>query len=170
MLAIIGAVVTAIYPYMKRFTHLPQLGLGIAFSWGVPMAFAAQLDVLTWQAWIVFAAAFIWPVIYDSMYAMVDKQDDIKIGVKSTAIWFGDHDRLFIGLLQILFIIMQCAIGWLFALPAIYYASVFTVALLFFYQQWLIKARDPQQCFRAFLNNNVVGLVLFAGIFLSYYR
>jgi 4-hydroxybenzoate polyprenyltransferase len=167
-LAVIGALFVVIYPLLKRVTHLPQLGLGVAFSWGVPMAFAAQTGTVTLQAWFLFLASLTWPVIYDTMYAMVDKADDVKIGVKSTAILFGSLDRVIIGLLQLLFIIMFVIVGLMFRLQAVYYAALFIVIGLFIYQQWLIKNPLPQRCFHAFLNNNLVGLVIFAGILLSY--
>lgn len=167
-LAFAGVLFAWIYPFMKRVTHLPQLGLGLAFSWGVPMAFAAQANVLSWQAWFVFVAAFIWPIIYDSMYAMVDKIDDVKVGIKSTAILFDRYDKIIIAALQIAFIILMGVLGFVFGLTKIYFLSVVGAALLFIYQQYLIRMREPKRCFRAFLNNNLVGFVLFAGIFLSF--
>ena len=153
---------------MKRYTHLPQLGLGIAFAWGVPMAFAAETGHLNFSTGLVFAAAALWPVIYDTVYAMVDRTDDLKIGVKSTAILFGHRDIQIISYLQIGFIVLLINIGMIFHLSQIYYFSLVVVAGLFLYQRILIKTRDPKQCFRAFLNNHWVGLVIFMGIFLSY--
>lgn len=168
MLAFVGAALAFIYPFLKRFTHLPQFGLGIAFSWGVPMAFAAQTGEVETSGWFLFLTCIVWPVIYDTMYAMVDKEDDVAIGVKSTAILFNDMDKLIVGLLQGLFIVMLIMVGLMFELEPIYYFSIAVVTLLFIYQQWLIKDRDSRRCFRAFLNNNWVGLVIFAGIVLSY--
>lgn len=168
-LAVLGALIVIIYPLLKRVTHLPQLGLGVAFSWGIPMAFAAETNTVTLQAWFLFVASAIWPVIYDTMYAMVDKPDDLKIGVKSTAILFGSMDRFIIGLLQLLFIVLFVLIGLMFHLQPVYYASLCIVAGLFVYQQWLIKQAKRERCFLAFLNNNMVGLVIFAGILLSYW-
>lgn len=167
-LAFAGAAFTAFYPLMKRFTHLPQLGLGVAFSWGIPMAFAAVTGGVTLSTWFLFFTALVWPIIYDTMYAMVDRSDDVKIGVKSTAILFDTMDRLVIGLLQLLFVVMLVIVGLMFRLYAIYYLCLVFVTLLFIYQQWLIKDRSPNKCFHAFLNNNVVGLVIFIGIFSSY--
>jgi 4-hydroxybenzoate polyprenyltransferase len=163
-LAFIGAALACIYPFLKRITHLPQLGLGLAFTWGVPMAFAAETNTVSKVAWILFLTGLIWPLIYDTMYAMVDKADDVKIGVKSTAILFNQWDKWLIGLLQILFIVMLILIGYLFHLHFFYDASLVLVMILFIYQQWLIKDRNPQKCFSAFLNNNWVGLIIFVGI------
>ncbi|RDI48636.1 4-hydroxybenzoate octaprenyltransferase [Aquicella lusitana] len=167
-LAFIGAALTIIYPLMKRYTHLPQFGLGLAFSWGVPMAFAAVTGSVGNAAWFLFLTCLIWPVIYDTMYAMVDREDDRKIGVKSTAILFDEMDTFIIGLLQMLFVVLLVIMGLMFRLHFIYYLALAAVGVLFIYQQWLIKSRDPQACFRAFKNNNWVGLLIFLGIFLSY--
>ncbi|HLB58271.1 MAG TPA: 4-hydroxybenzoate octaprenyltransferase [Gammaproteobacteria bacterium] len=167
-LAFIGAFLAILYPFMKRFTHLPQLGLGLAFAWSIPMAFAAETNSISFEAWILFLAAAIWPVIYDTMYAMVDEIDDIKIGVKSTAILFGKWDKIIVGLLQIIFLLLFVWIGFLFKLRLIYFLSVLLAGLLFIYQQVLIKSRDRENCFKAFLNNHWVGLIVFLGIFMSY--
>ncbi|MBV9576755.1 MAG: 4-hydroxybenzoate octaprenyltransferase [Gammaproteobacteria bacterium] len=167
-LAFVGAILTLIYPMMKRFTYLPQCGLGLAFSWGMPMAFAAQRDSVTFSAWFLFFTGLIWPIIYDTLYAMVDREDDLKINVKSTAILFNTKDKFIIACLQLIFLIMLVIVGMLFQLHQIYYFSLLIVFLLFIYQQWLIKKREPQQCFQAFLNNNYVGFVIFCGICLSY--
>lgn len=167
-LAFIGAGLTLIYPFMKRVTHLPQIGLGIAFTWGVPMAFAAQRGSIGTSGWFLFFTGIIWPVIYDTMYAMVDREDDQKIGVKSTAILFDAMDKLIVGLLQVLLVVMLFIIGIMFELNIIYYLCVGIVGLLFVYQQWLIKDRDSNKCFKAFKNNNWVGFAIFLGIFLSY--
>jgi 4-hydroxybenzoate polyprenyltransferase len=167
-LSFVGALLAAGYPLLKRVTHLPQFGLGMAFTWGVPMAFAAETESVTVSAWFLFMTGMIWPVIYDTMYAMVDRDDDLKIGVKSTAILFNAMDKLIIGLLQALFIILLVIVGMMFQLHLVYYASLCFATCLFAYQQWLIRDRIPQKCFAAFLNNNWVGLIIFAGIFLSY--
>ena len=167
ILSFVAAGVTALYPFLKRITHLPQLGLGVAFSFGIPMAFAAVNGFLSASAWFVFFGATLWPVIYDTMYAMADRDDDVRIGVKSTAILFAGFDTLIIGLLQILFLVYLVCVGYLFGLGTIYYFSLVIVGLLFAYQQWLICDRDPDLCLKAFLNNHWVGLVIFAGIFLS---
>lgn len=165
--AFVAVLLAAIYPLLKRITHLPQLGLGIAFAWGVPMAFAATQFAVGPVVWFLFLTAAVWPVIYDTIYAMVDRMDDQKIGVKSTAILFATYDKIIIAALQILFLIMLVKVGQLFLLNRCYYLSLIIVALLFLYQQWLIKDRDPVQCFKAFLNHQWVGFFIFVGIFLS---
>lgn len=167
-LACIGLGLVLIYPLMKRFTHLPQLGLGAAFSWGVPMAFAAETNALSLSAWFLFFTGMVWPVIYDTMYAMVDREDDKKIGILSTAILFDEMDTLVISLLQLLFIAMLVIVGLMFRLHMVYYLSLVVVAFLFFYQQHLIKTRDAEKCLTAFLNNNWVGFAIFMGILLSF--
>lgn len=168
LLAFVGAALAIIYPFLKRITHLPQLGLGLAFSWGVPMAFAATNGRVGLSAWLLFSTCVLWPVIYDTLYAMVDRNDDLTIGVKSTAILFNEMDKLIIALLQCLFVIAMVMVGLMFNLHLIYYVSLIVVAILFIYQQWLIKDRTPMLCFKAFLNNNWVGFVIFLGIVLSY--
>ena len=167
LLACVGATLAMVYPFLKRFTHLPQVGLGIAFAWGVPMAFAATNNMIPRVAWEVFLAAVIWPIMYDTVYAMVDRHDDMIIGVKSTAILFGKQDRLIVGLLQAAFILVLVHIGYLFKLHQIYFVGLFCAAMLFCYQQWLIRNRQPSDCFAAFLNNNWVGMIIFIGIALS---
>lgn len=167
-LAVIGMLLAIVYPFLKRITYLPQVGLGAAFSWGIPMAFAAQTGAVEERAWYLFLAATIWPVIYDTIYAMVDRKDDIQIGIKSTAILFSAMDVWIIGLLQCLFILMLVLVGLMFHLQSAYYIALSCAALLFIYQQWLIKDRDEKHCFIAFLNNHWVGLVIFLGIAVSY--
>lgn len=164
LLAFVGAALAIVYPLLKRVTHLPQIGLGLAFSWGVPMAFAAQNATVSAAGWYLYFVAMLWPVIYDTLYAMTDREDDMKIGVKSTAILFGGRDKMIIGLLQLLFLGLLIPFGMMFSLGVIYYFSLVIVAGLFVYQQWLIHTRDPAQCFAAFLNNNWVGLVIWMGI------
>lgn len=167
-LAFGGAAITIIYPFLKRVTHLPQLGLGLAFAWGVPMAFAAQNNTISWQAWILFLAAAIWPVIYDTMYAMADKDDDLKIGIKSTAILFGRYNWLILGLLQLLFWLVLLLVGFLFNMQYAYFVALFAVASLFIYQQSLIIKQTRESSFKAFLNNHWVGFSVFTGIIVSY--
>lgn len=164
LLAFVGALLTMIYPFMKRFTNLPQVGLSLAYSWGVPMAFAAETNTVPLAAWMLFFTAIVWPVIFDTFYAMVDRDDDVKIGIKSTAILFGKNDKLMIGALQMLFLLSLIMVGYIFNLNAFYFLSLLIAALLFLYQQILIKNRDREQCFKAFLNNHWVGLVIFLGI------
>jgi 4-hydroxybenzoate polyprenyltransferase len=168
LLAIAGAVFASGYPFLKRITHLPQVGLGIAFSWGVPMAFAALTGTVSAAGWLVFFTAFLWPIIYDTQYAMVDRTDDVKINIKSTAILFGKADRLFVGLLQSIFLLLLCWIGNVFQLKLFYYLSLVGAGILFIYQQILIKNAVPANCFKAFLNNNWVGCIIFLGIVISY--
>jgi 4-hydroxybenzoate polyprenyltransferase len=169
-LSVPGAFLAASYPFTKRYTHLPQAYLGIAFGWAVPMSFAAQTETLPWLCWELFIATAIWALIYDTEYAMVDRDDDLKIGVKSTAILFGAHDRLAIGLLQFLMLGMLFGIGRAADLGAPFLAGLSVGAGLFGYQQWLIRNRDKPACFRAFLNNHWFGAMVFAGIALDYWR
>lgn len=157
-----------LYPFMKRYTHLPQVVLGAAFGWSIPMAFAAVSESVPLSCWIMFFANILWAVAYDTEYAMVDRDDDVKIGIKSTAILFGRHDKLIIGILQVLVMAMMAAVGWLNGLGWIYYTTVLIAGALFVYQQVLIADRERDACFKAFLNNNYVGLVLFLGLAVSY--
>lgn len=157
------------YPFMKRYTHLPQLVLGAAFSWGIPMAFAAQRDELPPQLWLLYVAVVLWTVAYDTFYAMVDRDEDIEIGVKSTAILFGSDDRLITATLQAFVIIILMLVGNEFELGYWYFIAVIAAGGLFGYQQYLIKQRNRDQCFKAFLNNHWVGAIIFAGIFFHYW-
>ncbi|MGH8227484.1 MAG: 4-hydroxybenzoate octaprenyltransferase [Steroidobacteraceae bacterium] len=168
-LAAVGAVLTVSYPFVKRFFALPQLYLGISFGgWSVPMAFAAETRTLPRVAWVLFLAAVIWAVIYDTIYAMVDREDDLKLGVKSTAILFADMDKTMIGLLQGLMLLALALAGRDMRFGPWYFAGLAAAALLFAYQQWIIRRREPAACFRAFINNNYVGMVIFVGIALQY--
>ena len=164
-----GAVIlAAIYPFSKRFTHLPQVFLGAAFSWAVPMAFAAQTGSVPPLAWLVFTVNLVWTVMYDTIYAMADKPEDLRIGVKSTAILFGDYDRHMVGVLQILTAIGLAMIGLRFELGGFYLTGVLVAVALFGYQQFVMHDRVPAHCFRAFLNNAWVGLAVLLGIVLDY--
>ncbi len=167
-LAFIGAVLMIIYPFMKRFIHLPQAILGLAYSWGIPMAFAAQTNQVPLIAWLLFATAGLWSIAYDTMYAMVDRDDDIKIGVKSSAILFGKQDRLIIACLQFSLLGLLVLIGNLLQFNFWYFLSLAIAAGLAIYQQVLIINREPEKCFQAFLNNNWFGLTIFFGILISY--
>ena len=167
-LALVGAVLMVVYPFLKRVTHLPQVGLGLAFAWGVPMAFAAIQHHVPPAAWLLFAAAALWPISYDTIYAMVDRDDDIAIGVKSTAILFNDKDTVFVATLQVAFLLLLAYVGWVFGLNLFYYVSLLAAEGLFAYQQFLMKDGDPGACFQAFLNNQWVGLVIFLGIVMNY--
>lgn len=166
-LSVAGLGWAALYPFMKRYTHLPQLFLGIAFSWAIPMAFAAQGNSLPAGLWLLFAANLTWTIAYDTMYAMVDRDDDLKIGVKSTAILFGKQDKLIVGLLQLTTLLLLVAAGLTFALGSLFYWSLLGCAGLFVYQQRLIRDRERMPCFSAFLNNNFVGMLVFIGIVLT---
>ncbi|MEM1112549.1 MAG: 4-hydroxybenzoate octaprenyltransferase [Pseudomonadota bacterium] len=168
MLSFIAFGVAVLYPFMKRITNMPQLVLGLAFSFGVPMAFAATLDALPQGLWLWFLGNLLWTVVYDTQYAMVDRDDDIEIGVKSTAILFGRHDKIIIGALQVACMAMWASAGLVFSLGAPYWLALLAIAGLFIYHQVLIRDRDRDACFRAFLHNNRVGLVLFLGVALSY--
>lgn len=164
----LGAVaLTAVYPFMKRYTHLPQVVLGMAFSWGILMAFTAQTGSLPAIAWVLYAANCLWTVAYDTQYAMVDREYDLNIGVKSTAILFGDADRMMIGLLQAMFVFALLLVGNALSLSAWYYMALLIAAGLLIWQQWLIREREPQACFKAFLHNHWVGLVVFVGVVLG---
>ncbi len=168
-LSFIGAFLAASYPFTKRFTRLPQAYLGAAFGWAVPMVFAAQNGSVDPRAWWLFLAVLVWALIYDTMYAMVDRDDDLKIGVKSTAILFGRHDRLIIGLLQLIFFGILYHVGQLFMLGRYYYMALGFAAGLMLYHQWLIRDRERDACFRAFLHNHWVGVVIFLGILAHYH-
>lgn len=167
-LSLAGAALAATYPFMKRYTHLPQVYLGAAFGWAVPMAFAAQTGAVPRVAWLLFVATVLWATVYDTMYAMVDREDDLKIGVKSTAILFGEADRVIIAILQLLLLLALVLAGQLAGL-GIYYHFGLLLALVFaVYQQYLIRDRNPAACFKAFLNNNWFGAAVFGGIALHY--
>ena len=167
LLSFAGAGLAACYPFMKRYTHLPQVVLGAAFSWGIPMAFAAATNTLPPELWLIFVANLLWTVAYDTEYAMVDRDDDLKAGIKSTAILFGELDRHIVGALQALTVIALLLTGQRFELGWIYYLSVAIAGGLFLYQQALIRERKHAGCFKAFLNNNWVGAAVFAGLALD---
>jgi 4-hydroxybenzoate polyprenyltransferase len=157
-----GLVLALIYPFMKRFTHLAQLFLGAAFSWGGVMAFTAQTGELPVYAWLLYTANFIWTVVYDTEYAMVDRDDDLKIGVKSTAILFAEADRFVIGVLQLMFLFAMSMSAKHFELGGWFQFGLFLATCLFVYQQFLIRKRERDKCFKAFLNNHYVGMIVFA--------
>ena len=163
-----GILLAASYPFMKRYHYLPQVHLGAAFGWSAPMAYTAQANEITTITWLIFLATILWATAYDTMYAMVDYDDDIKIGVKSTAILFANQDKLIIGIIQILLILNLLFIGHRAELSGFYYLGVTAASVFAVYQQYLIKDRKPELCFKAFLNNNWFGLVLFIGVFLDY--
>ncbi len=159
----------ACYPFMKRYTHLPQVVLGAAFSWSIPMAFAAQTGEINPHSWLIYTAVVVWTVVYDTFYAMVDRDDDLKIGVKSTAILFAEQDRVITGSLQVIVLVTLMMVGQRFELGAFYSLSLLVVAGLFIYQQYLIREREKAACFKAFLNNNWVGCAVFVGIAADYF-
>ncbi|NNE04189.1 MAG: 4-hydroxybenzoate octaprenyltransferase [Xanthomonadales bacterium] len=163
-LAFAGAALASSYPFFKRFTHLPQVVLGVAFGWGMVMAFAAETESIPPQAWLLLLINVLWSVIYDTLYAMVDREDDIRIGVKSTAILFGRHDLLILRILKVAMTGLLLWLGLWLDLTWPWFAAVFVTFALFAVQQWRVRSREPAACFGAFLNNNYVGLVLFAGI------
>ncbi|ELH0896330.1 4-hydroxybenzoate octaprenyltransferase [Vibrio fluvialis] len=167
-LSFAGLVLAFIYPFMKRYTHLPQFFLGLAFSWSIPMAWAAQAGELPLVAWYLFVINVLWTVAYDTQYAMVDRDDDLLIGVKSTAILFGRFDKLIIGVLQLLTVAMLIALGYSYQLGASYYWGLLAASGLFVYQQHLIRHRERMSCFQAFLNNNYVGMAIAVGLFISF--
>jgi 4-hydroxybenzoate polyprenyltransferase len=168
VLAVVAAGLTIIYPFIKRFISVPQFVLGAAFGMAVPMAFAAQTGGTDRLAWLVFGTTLIWAVIYDTFYAMVDRPDDLKVGVKSTAILFGDADLFVIGGLQLLMVVALLLIGTMAGLGAWYFSSIVVAAGLMVWHQWLARKRDPAGCFRAFLHNHYIGLTVFIGIALDY--
>lgn len=168
VMSLIGLVLAASYPFMKRHHYLPQVHLGAAFGWAVPMAYAAQTNELSPVAWLLFIATVLWATAYDTMYAMVDREDDLKIGVKSTAILFEDADKLIIGIIQGILILCLIMVGQKVGLGGFYFTGVVIASVLAIWQQYLIRHRQPAECFQAFLNNNWFGLVLFVGIFLEY--
>jgi len=168
LLSIVALILAATYPFMKRFTQLPQVVLGAAFSWGMIMAFAEFRGEIPTVAWLLFAANLLWTVAYDTMYAMVDRDDDLKIGVKSTAILFGQHDKRIILLLQLLTLALLFTVGEIQAFGWPYQLCLVICAGLFCYQQILIANRDRALCFQAFLHNHFVGLVVFIGVFIEY--
>jgi 4-hydroxybenzoate polyprenyltransferase len=168
VMSFIGVLLAISYPFMKRYHYLPQVHLGAAFGWSAPMAYAAQANEVTAITWLIFLATILWATAYDTMYAMVDYDDDIKIGVKSTAILFGNQDKLIIAAIQTLLIFDLLLIGHRAELSGFYYLGVTAAAVFAIYQQYLIKDRNRERCFQAFLNNNWFGMVLFLGVLLDY--
>jgi len=163
-----GGALAVTYPWLKRFVHLPQFFLGVAFGWSIPMAFAAVTGEVPRIAWLLLVAVVLWAAVYDTMYAMVDRKDDLRLGIKSTAILFGDADRVIVGVMQTMVLFALWLAGDEASLGIWYRAGLAVGAALFVYQQWLIRDRDPDACFRAFNNNHYFGLVLFVGLALDY--
>ncbi|WP_213877963.1 4-hydroxybenzoate octaprenyltransferase [Pseudomonas sp. dw_358] len=163
-----GLILAASYPFMKRYTHLPQVVLGAAFSWGMPMAFTAQTGHLPAVAWLLYIANLLWTVGYDTYYAMVDRDDDLKIGVKSTAILFGRNDRLIIAMLQGLALVFLLLAGNSFGLGGWYHLGLLGATLCFAWEYWQTRNRERMACFKAFLHNHWAGLLIFLGIVADY--
>lgn len=167
-LSLVAVGLAALYPFMKRYTHFPQVILGMAFGWAIPMAFAAQTGEVPMLAWWLFAANIVWTLVYDTFYAMADREDDLKIGIKSTAVLFGHFDRLIIGSLQILYGLFWLSLGLMMDFSGGFYLGLAGLLVLFIYQQWLTREREPLACFQAFRNNNWAGALLFGGVVLHY--
>ncbi len=167
-LAFVGAALTISYPLLKRFFPLPQLYLGLCFGWAVPMAFAATLESVPRVGWLMLIATVLWAGVYDTQYAMVDREDDVRVGVRSSAILFGDMDRLMIAVMQCMMLLALVLMGRTLQFDAGYYCGLAAAAVLFIWQQWLIRDREPAACLRAFQNNSYVGFAIFAGILIEY--
>lgn len=167
-LSLVGVALAAIYPFTKRYTNLPQMALGWAFSWGIPMAYAAQANDVPAVAWWLLAANLCWVMAYDTMYAMVDRDDDLRIGVKSTAILLGPLDRLVVGLFQVATLVILAFVGFQLHLGGYYFGGLIAAAVFAVYQQWRIRRRERDACFGAFLNNAWFGASVFGGILLDY--
>ena len=168
LMSFVALPLAIVYPFAKRYTHLPQVVLGMAFGWAVPMAFTAVTGTVSAMGWLLFVATVVWTLVYDTQYAMVDREDDLKIGVKSTAILFGEYDRVMVGLLQAAMLGIMLLIGVRVGLGLYYYLGLAVAFLCVLYQQYLIRARQPAECFAAFLNNNYLGMVIFIGLLLDY--
>lgn len=169
VLSVGGLILAASYPFMKRYTHLPQVVLGAAFSWSIPMAFMAVTEQVPLIAWLLYAINLVWTVAYDTMYGMVDRDDDVKIGVKSTAILFGRFDKVIVAFLQLVTLLGLVWLGYLLQLGVYFEMGILVVLLLFAWQQNAIKKRERDACFKAFLHNNYVGLMVFLAIVISYW-
>jgi 4-hydroxybenzoate polyprenyltransferase len=168
MFALIGGVLLLTYPFMKRFFPLPQLYLGAAFTWSIPMAYTAHTGAVPRIGWLLFLAGLLWTMAYDTMYAMVDREDDRKIGIRSTAILFGDADRFIVGIMQLMVLLAMWLAGSELELGLWYGLGLAVAAIFALYQQFLIRERNPAECFKAFLNNNYFGMAIFVGIALEY--
>ncbi|MFO1400378.1 MAG: 4-hydroxybenzoate octaprenyltransferase [Steroidobacteraceae bacterium] len=167
-LACVGAAITVTYPLFKRFFPIPQLYLGLAFGWGVPMAFAAELGAVPRAGWLMLVAAVLWAGVYDTWYAMMDRADDARLGVKSSALLFGDLDLLLIGVMQLMMLVALLLMGRALALSPIYFAALAVGGLCFAWQQWIARRRDNDGCQRAFHNNNYFGMVVLGGLILEF--
>jgi len=168
LMSFVALLLAAFYPFAKRFTDWPQLVLGLAFSWAIPMAYAAQTGTLPRDAWLVFLASVLWAIAYDTMYAMADREDDLRIGIKSTAILFGDVDIAMVAFIQIIVLATLLLCGNLLGLELLFRAGLIIALLLVVYQLMLIRKREPSRCIQAFLNNHYLGMIVFIGIVLDY--
>ncbi|MBX2881154.1 MAG: 4-hydroxybenzoate octaprenyltransferase [Granulosicoccus sp.] len=167
-LSFVALFLAVLYPFSKRFTYLPQIFLGAAFAWAIPMAFAAQTGELTRITWLTFIAALLWAMVYDTIYAMADRQEDLQIGVKSTAILFGEADIVIVAVIQLMVISALVLIGTGLERGLYYFSGVAVAVLLFVYQLYLIRDREPSRCIQAFLNNHYLGMAVFIGVVLDY--
>jgi len=167
-LSFVALILAAVYPFAKRYTHLPQIVLGMAFSWAIPMAYAAEINQLERVTWLVFTASVLWAVAYDTVYAMADREDDLKIGIRSSAILFGEADIFMVGVVQALVLLTMVLVGRVLELGGIYYCGLVLASLLVIYQLYIIRNREPLQCIRAFLNNHYLGMIVFIGVVLDY--
>ncbi len=167
-LAFVAVLLASLYPFVKRWSYMPQLVLGIAFAWAIPMVFAAVQHQLPADAFVLFAASVLWTIAYDTMYAMVDRDDDLKVGIKSTAILFGECDKTIILLLQIAMFGLLCYLGERHQWGGLYYLGLMLAAGFALWQQYLIRHRQRDACFQAFLNNHYLGASVFLGLFLEY--
>ena len=169
ILAIIGAIITIIYPFLKRILSAPQLFLGVAFGWAIPMSFSANLGYVPIRGWLIFLIAIFWAVVYDTYYAMVDRDDDINLPVKSTAILFGKYDLFFVGIFQCMMVAALFIMASIANLGLWVYISIFLSMGLMIYHQYLTNKRDREACFRAFMHNHYIGMIIFIGIILHYH-
>ena len=169
LLALVGALITTVYPFLKRIISAPQLFLGVAFGWAVPMTFSANLGYVNKSGWLIFVTAIIWAIIYDTYYAMVDRDDDINLPVKSTAILFGKYDLLIIGICQIIMVFLLILLAKIMSATIWVYLSIFISSCIMMHHQIITKKRQRSACFRAFYNNHYIGMVMFIGILLNYY-
>ncbi|WP_025733329.1 4-hydroxybenzoate octaprenyltransferase [Carnimonas nigrificans] len=167
LLSFVAVALAACYPFMKRYTHLPQVVLGAAYSWGIPMAFMAVNQTIPSAAWWLFIANVVWTLMYDTEYAMVDRDDDLNVGIKSTAILFGRMDLTILALLKVIVLVLLTGLGVHFMLGFFFWLALLGILALFVYQQFLVRQRARDDCFKAFLNNHWVGVLLFSGVVLS---
>ncbi len=167
-MSFVGVVLAAVYPFSKRVTYWPQLVLGLAFGWAVPMVSAAQTGTVGYVGWVVYLAAILWALAYDTIYAMVDRDDDLKLGVKSTAIWFGSYDVIAVATTLICVLLIMALTGLSASLGSLYFVGLGVGAVVVIRQLWLIRSRDPTDCYKAFLLSNYMGLAIFIGLLLDY--